>query len=612
MKPFGRKPYLMLLLVAALAALLPILAFVQYRWLGEVSRAERERMQASLKTAVSNFSQEFDREITRAYIGLQLDAASLRGRDWQAFAGRYNRWAATAAHPEIVSDVFIVEPGEDRHARLLRYDTTSARFEPADWPAPVEELRAHFERAFQEKGPGGDSTMSSALVPVPDHVAALVTPIPDRIMIEQRIDPHYISVAGYVVTVFDMGYLTNSLIPSLTEKYFAGGDGVDYNLAIVTRGAPRRIIYQNRPEADADLEAADATSALFGPRLDTSSMIEETLKSQSSAGATAKQGRLSVQVITGGGKDEGSHKVAQIALMTTGGARWEAVLRHRAGSLDAAVASARRKNLIISFGVLILLGASVALIVVSTRRAERLARQQMEFVAGVSHEMRTPLAVIRSAGENLADGLVNDREQVRRYGSLIEGEGRRLTEMVEQALEFAGIQSGHRAYDAREVNIKEMIESSLAACQPMIAEGGFEVEKDIAIDLPAVAADPPALGRAIQNVLNNAIKYSRESRRIRVSARKSAGGDEVLVMIEDFGMGIPHSEMSRVFEPFYRGREAVAAQIHGNGLGLSLVKHTVEAHGGRVTVESAQGKGCSFTLHLPVMRGRVPGEQVRL
>src|SRR4029079_4150130 len=121
------------------------------------------------------------------------------------------------------------------------------------------------------------------------------------------------------------------------------------------------------------------------------------------------------------------------------GPSWRILLQHADGSLDAAVAHARLRNLYLSFGILATLMISVGLIVMNARRSERLAAQQMDFVATVSHELRTPLAVVRSAAQNLSAGVINDATQARRYGDLIEGEGRRLTEMVEQVLEYAGV-----------------------------------------------------------------------------------------------------------------------------------------------------------------------------
>jgi signal transduction histidine kinase len=241
------------------------------------------------------------------------------------------------------------------------------------------------------------------------------------------------------------------------------------------------------------------------------------------------------------------------------------------------------------------------MIIISTRRAERLARQQMEFVAGVSHEMRTPLAVICSAGENLADGVIDGPAQVRRYGALIESEGRRLSEMIEQALEFAGAQRGRKNYALRPTDVCGAIESAIAACAPLIREGDFKIEKEFAGDLPVVAADGAALSRSIQNLLNNAMKYSGESLLIKIKAERV--GDEAQITIEDRGLGIAPSELPRVFEPFFRGRAVVDAQIRGSGLGLSLVKHIIEAHGGRVTVKSAERVGSAFTIHLPAANG---------
>lgn len=281
---------------------------------------------------------------------------------------------------------------------------------------------------------------------------------------------------------------------------------------------------------------------------------------------------------------------------------WRLLVKHRDGSLEAAVGNVRRRNLAISFGILLLLGASVGFIVISSRRAERLAAQQMEFVAGVSHELRTPLAVICSAAENLADGVIDNRDQIKRYGGLIRDEGRRLTGMVEQVLEFAGAQSGRKTYELRPTDLNYVIEDAVAACHLQLVEGGFELEKNVPADLPMVNADAAALSRAIQNLLNNAMKYSGDSRWIGLSAEsvKTDNGEEVQIKVSDRGLGIAPSELSHIFEPFYRGKEVVASQIHGNGLGLSLVKHIVGEHQGRVLVSSNAGQGSQFTLLLPI------------
>ena len=277
--------------------------------------------------------------------------------------------------------------------------------------------------------------------------------------------------------------------------------------------------------------------------------------------------------------------------------RWKLVVKHPSGSLEAAVNSARRRNLLVSSSVLALLGVSVGFLVVTTRRAQQLAQQQMEFVAAVSHELRTPLAVIRSAADNLAEGVVHDDSQVRRYGELVRGEGRRLTEMVEQILELAGIHSGQRSFALRPVPIVPLLHDIVRASSTLIEEAQIDVEFELPETLPPVLGDEQGLRRVFQNLVGNAVKYGAQGRWIGLTARVS--GKQVIVTVADRGIGIPPAEQARIFEPFYRTPSVIAAQIQGAGLGLSLVQRIVEAHGGRITVKSAEGSGSEFTVVLP-------------
>jgi signal transduction histidine kinase len=290
--------------------------------------------------------------------------------------------------------------------------------------------------------------------------------------------------------------------------------------------------------------------------------------------------------------------------MGTDSGKWQVLATHRAGSLDAAVALVRRRNLAVSFGILLLLSISVGMIVVSTRRANRFAAQQIEFVAGVSHELRTPLAVICSAAENLADGVIEESSQVRSYGELIEAEGRRLTDMVEQTLEYAGVQSGKRGYTLQPIAVDQLIDDAVVLSQSLLDENSVRVEREVEPLLPAVEADRAAISRALQNLISNAVKYRGDERWVRIEARRdlTGGSPTVLISVVDRGRGIDATEIGRIFEPFYRGRDVVAAQIHGSGLGLNLVRHIAEAHGGTVLAESEQGRGSRFTLRLPVAK----------
>ena len=281
---------------------------------------------------------------------------------------------------------------------------------------------------------------------------------------------------------------------------------------------------------------------------------------------------------------------------------WELIVRHSAGSLEQVVAAHQNRNLAMSFGVLLLLCVSMGMILVSAQRAQRLAKAQIDFVAGVSHELRTPLAVICSAAENLADGVVGEKARIAEYGTLIRDEGRRLTAMVEQTLQFAAGQSNRQTYQLKRHPVAEIVEDALQQAKPALESADYHVEKTVAADLPAVEADAAALSQTLQNLIGNAVKYGGASRWVGVraeSAEAPAGGQEVRISVEDKGLGISSHELPHVFDPFFRGKQATSRQIRGTGLGLSLARDAVVAMGGRISVKSANGEGSTFTIHLP-------------
>jgi len=277
---------------------------------------------------------------------------------------------------------------------------------------------------------------------------------------------------------------------------------------------------------------------------------------------------------------------------------WQLRARYRSGSLDAIVARSRRRNLAIGLGVLGLLGASFVLVIVSAQRQQRLARQQMEFVAAVSHELRTPLAVIRSAGENLADGVVEDGEQVKRYGALIRAEGRRLTDMVERVMQFAGIASGARAQPRAPVDIRALVADVVTATGADARERGITVNVRQRGAVLAVVGDADALRSAVENIVGNAVKYSPGGSVVDVSVGSENGRARIRVV--DRGLGIDAADLPHVVKPFYRGRRAVDAQIRGTGIGLSVVRSVVDDHGGELLIASRPGEGTTVDVLLDV------------
>jgi signal transduction histidine kinase len=284
------------------------------------------------------------------------------------------------------------------------------------------------------------------------------------------------------------------------------------------------------------------------------------------------------------------------------GPGWSLLVRHKAGSLEALVERARVRNLAISGGLLLLIVATVAMLVRFSRQAQRLAELQMSFVAGVSHELRTPLTVIRTAAFNLRGKLSQQPGQVERYGTLIQGESEKLTALVEQVLDFAKAEAGAAIRQREPAAVAELIEQSVQSSQALAEKAGVVVEKQIAPGLPRILADETAMRHALQNLIDNALKYGAGgSSWVGISARAvgDGAGQAVEITVTDRGRGIPRDEQKHIFDPFFRGRGAVEDQIHGTGLGLDIVKRTVEAHGGSVRVRSTPGKITEFTLRIP-------------
>ncbi|MGE0129887.1 MAG: sensor histidine kinase [Blastocatellales bacterium] len=630
-----RKPSFMLLLVIALLALLPLLAILQYRWLGQVSEGERERMKSNLNASARQFCQDFDNEMISIYLLFQPAFAPFQNQDSKSqddFAARYKQWRETAAHPKLVKEVYQTQTGENE-GRLTRFNAETGAFEQCEWPeglsrlrktlnesrARRESLRVMLRESFERKIDDGASGVRKmvfqvALGSVDEDLPGLIIPIGDHGKKEFPLIPN---PQSYRIVALDAEIIKQVLIPELAGRHFGGDGAEEYNIAVTKRGRAGEIIYRSDNSiSETSLASGDVNAGLFKISINEANKVFlRHLPAGNRGQAIESRQQIAISVASdiklgNGGKPPAppeppvpqiAEDVMQPMLIPNGEGAWQLIIKHRAGSLEAAVTNARHRNIAISFGILLLLGASVGFIVLSSRRAERLATQQMEFVAGVSHELRTPLAVICSAAENLADGVIDNRDQIKRYGGLIRDEGRRLTGMVEQVLEFAGAQSGRKAYELRPTELNQVIEDAVAACHLQLTEGGFEIEKEIAANLPMVKADAAAIRRAIQNLLSNAMKYSGDSRWIglRAESVKTANGDEVRVRISDRGLGIAPSDFERIFEPFYRGKEVTAAQIHGNGLGLSLVKHIVESHGGRVSVESKVGQGSDFAVILP-------------
>lgn len=553
------RPRLGLAVMIGVFVTLAGLAVLQYRWIGEVSNAERARLRARLDSSIDRFRSDVDSEIglliRTVTMGFTPGRRPPENPGFGAGAGvpgsgrwtpelieeRIQRWAQVTKYPKMLKWAYLA--GND--GSVIRINATES-FSDAELP---QRFKKHLDLKDTEdvEIPAGPPMM-------------LVEEESPALIVRRRNGPW-----RYAVLEFDLDYLRKDLFPALVASHF----GNEYAVSIVQRnGEP---LYQSAAASGLlKPEQADGEAGLF---------------------------RLPPMRGTGGGGPPGFFRKGGESRRPELPSAWKLLVKYRSGSLEATVNQTRIRNLFVSGGVLFILLISLSVLMQSARRAQQLANMQMGFLTSVSHELRTPVAVICAAAENLADGLVKEKEQVQKYGTLMRQEGSRLREMVEDILSFSRLESGGVRLQRGDVPVDRIFDSALSAMQTHLSASGCTVERDIAPALPPADGDEKMLVQCLTNLMGNAVKHAAPLRWLGLRASRS--GPEIVVEVEDHGPGIPNEDLEHVFDAFYRGSGALTEQVHGTGLGLSIVRRIVEAHGGKVEVKSRIGEGTCFTLRIP-------------
>ena len=580
----------------AVIALLAVLAVLQNRWLDAIAQADRRKLNEEASEKAAAIAQDVDRELTRAFLELRIDAKLLEAKAGPTFAARLERFRAESRHQALVKDVFVAERPTTGPSRLLRFDPQARAFVQAAWPDSLLPVRSAIDA-------GDDSALplpvpvALGLPPVMPDVPAILSPVMN-VIISEKTDTSSAPKVGQLremllrhagrgpieILLLDPVYLKQTLVSGIASSRLLPDGPFTWS---VVRGVDGATVLGPAPSSKM---APDAKAPLLRLRFDDldRSILRGVLPGLSEV-VQESSVRLVVQMAGPGG-------VAHVAGSEGSNVPWTLMVRHREGSIDAAVRSQQRRNTALSASILGVLGLSAGLVFFSARRLQKAAAQQVEFVAAVSHELRTPLAVIRSAADNLADGVVQDQDQAKRYGSLIRDESVRLTDMVEHVLEFAGADSPARAARGP-VDVTEAARAAVSGMAALAAERNARVEVETPGQALRVNGDLSHLTRAISNLVGNALKYGGEAPQVTVRLRGDS--EAVMIAVADQGSGLDASELPRLFEPFYRGRRASEAQVPGSGLGLALVRRIVESHGGRVSGANGPGGGALFTIELP-------------
>ena len=484
----------------AIAASCILIGFLQYTWIGEVSIAERERMQASLRGSLQQLSRDFNADLATAVSALYPSAPPPEdiSRE-EEYLALFENWKESSPHhPHLFRQIALGVPnGEDVDILLL--DMSAGTFHAAAWPSSWASMREHLAARLSPQGFNGGGPFrrtESTIIELPRFRRPSERP-------GDAFAPRRPMESEWLLLEINTDYVRTAMLPELLKRHLGGSD---YDATLAWSGDPSKLLFQSNPAFTGS--PADGSVRLFELQ------FENIFRRRGGGGGPGPFGRFEGRGDRGGPPSGGPGPPPDRG-------QWTLSVRHHAGSLETVVQRGRWRNLAILAGLLAMMLGALAALIRFTQREQRLAKLQMDFVAGVSHELRTPLTVIRTAAHNLHGGLVSHPKQIQRYGALIRDESERLTGIVEQILRFAGAQAGRVIQDREPVGVETVIEGALTATARITDEAGCLVEVDIAEGLPLILADAVALKHAVINLVSNAAKYGFTGGWIGVTARES-------------------------------------------------------------------------------------------
>ena len=629
------KSGLLIIFSGLLGIVLLAAAILLYRWIDRVSDAERLQQRELLEVAFRGYQSEFSGAIQEVFSTFRPQAGFQNEAEIEAhLVEMFSQWQNNSRQPQLIRSLSIGTIDLKGALTFESYMPQDKKFQKQDWPAGLQNYRdiltqRRSEGKLPASLPGGITLSISPDQPVIVIPATFSRPMapyrrsdwsrnpavarrrpgpparwppsmdrsPSNSYLpsspaKQASEEHSAEVMGWYFIDLDAQFLNQQFLPNLAERHFGGTALSRYWLAVVA-GKHGQLIYVSAPGLSSEtFSSVDMTAPLFRP------------SSRFGFGFRPRGGGFPPpDFVPGDSQPESRNPLIppnHDGGVNPTGNSWQLLAKNRMGSIEDAVSQTRRRNLAIGFGILLLISGSIMSLMLSTQRARALAKQQMEFVAGVSHELRTPLSVIQSAGYNLSHGVTVQTEKIQQYGTIIQTESRRLSDMLEQILNYAGIQSGREHYQFQLTEISPLLQKLLKDYQKTFEEGGWTVELQIDEDLPPVMADRRTLESAVRNLIENALKYASAGKWLRLTATNTHSRKEVVLTVADHGPGIDPADLPHIFDPFYRGRKVLASSVPGAGLGLSLLQRYLKAHGGSVKLTNSPRGGATFTLYLPI------------
>jgi signal transduction histidine kinase len=567
------------LTLAMLVVVVFALAILQYRWIDQLSEAQETRATSRTRENVTRLTDAFDSEITRAVLAFTIPPGvgeTMHDKLEQAWA----TWNHDAPWPRIVSAIWYLDSDDNGwHPRSWGAAGTldPRSILPADDLVPGRRSRDVVHLEVQGRALLVDER-PCMLWPLPPLSTPPESPRLDRVLV-----------------CYDLRYLTDTFFPRLLERYLSAEDRGDF-------------VFLLEPQSRASSSGAVMTAYQFHFRPDCLMPGAPAEPALSVSGFRKTPGGVPPSGVELAPRPGGGHKTSLNSILHAEGAckagapvdsgLIQISVRRAPGTLNDLFTGFRQRNILVSGLVMMALMAALIALVVSTERARRLARLQTVIAAGISHELRSPLASLTVAADHLKNGHVETAEQARRYGEIIDAQSKRLRHVVDQALALTTFSQSSGLSDGHAVSVSAIVHSACDALAPQARQAGIEIQSRVASDVPLASVDPDVLLRCLTNLIENSIKYAASGRWIHVSAQRAVHAERrtVEIAVEDRGPGIDEDETTTVFEPFFRGSSARRSRQSGSGLGLSIVKAAVEAYGGGIELERAVPHGCRFRL----------------
>ena len=584
-----RRERIALVVLIALLSTIPIVGGLQYHLLTRASEAAA----ADMHRTIANAARQIRNEITSEVAGLVaiLSTSTTGDRSLDELSQLYEAWSARARYPGLVDELAVVE-GSGPDARLLAFDGDDRGFRVVS----QGDLGWIERRSVWEDG----SERTGSVANDPYLVVAPTYRIARRSSERAGAEARPVVQGAYTIYLrVDAVFLSETLLPVLLREYL-GTDPRGFQAAVFDTASPEPVYATAEVSADDFVAEARAGSGMT-PRFVADEITPLPFWLTSDAGFPGRPGLgpsdgATPPFVAGIGEGwlfemrENRQQLSQAGL--------HLLLWHPSWSIERATRLERNQNLLVSYLVLLAFGAAATGFHGLFRRAQRLRIREHEFVASVTHELRTPISAMYAVAENLAEGIVTQPARVREYGAAILQESRRLRAMIDQTLVYAGLQTNDRPREEA-IDLHRTVRR-VAEAIPELGRTEFSVS--VPSPAPALRGDATGLESILSNLLTNAVKHNPPGTPVTLSVTTEVTSRRswLVLRVADQGSGIPRSELAHVCDPFFRGSMTQDRQIPGTGLGLNIVERIVTNAGGKLDIESSRGTGTVVTARLPV------------